>query len=80
MADPRLPEALKRAAEFADAYDKAGTSLGWIRARQAVLGWAAAIQALMDDGHGTPNWHHDGCTGCTSTAKFITAMLGGDDA
>ena len=43
-------------------------------------GWAEAIRALRDDGHGTPNWHHDGCTGCTAIAKFIKAMLGGGDA
>ena len=73
-----LPEALKRAAELADAYDKAGTTQGWAKARQSILGWAEAVEAL--------SYCHDcnsatdiGCYSCAVITKFIKAMLGGDD-
>ena len=74
MTDPRLPEALKRAAELADAYDKAGTTRAWTRARQSMLGWAAAIQALANEPTRAVTIQRQ-----EAIASFCDSMLGGDD-
>ena len=96
MTEPRLDEALKRAAELADAYDKAGTSLGWIRARQSVLGWAEAVEAMHRireacealSRNNELRVHADrwkpldqiDADALIAITKFCDAMLGGDDA
>ena len=91
MTDPRLDEALRRAAETLKGYRALGYRYpGDEAAEKNLEGWAAAIQAHAE----RPESEHDG--GCSAgiskapckcsqrdrvaaAASFIAAMLGGDD-
>ena len=86
MTDPRLDQALERAAELVAAAGTKGDRLGY---GDALEGWADAVRALRVLGE-TANLVGDGwietdvplsvrIAAQRAIASFIRAMLGGDD-
>ena len=77
MTDPRVTEALERAAERVATMRKMYDAKYSARIEQidALEGWAEAVEALENMNHIKRNDMK--CAGCEAIAKFITAMLGG---